>query len=96
MAAYLRRYADDYSAQGSSRANWVEQRRQRLTQRSFISIEVSDFRVAEADDNLIKVSFKQRYRSDSFDDTIRKQLTFKKNSNALEQSKIVAETIVSS
>jgi len=45
---------------------------------------------------LIKVSFKQRYRSDSFDDTIRKQLTFKKNSNALEQSKIVAETIVSS
>ncbi|MDG1905773.1 MAG: tetratricopeptide repeat protein [Arenicella sp.] len=96
VAAYLRHYADDYSAQGSSRANWVEQRRQRLTQRSFISIEVSDFRVAEADDNLIKVSFKQRYRSDSFDDTIRKQLTFKKNSNALEQSKIVAETIVSS
>ncbi len=94
VQAYLAHYDNTYTTYGLTRQEWLAQRRIRLTQRSFINVDVSNFRVADRGDQFA-VTFEQRYRSDSFDDTIRKRLVFAKNETNLGLSKIVSEEIVS-
>ena len=90
VAAYVNRYAKDYRGSLPSRDAWLQQREVRLTNKSFIKVDVTWMRVIDLGDTF-SVEFNQRYQSDSFDDTIRKKLIFSKNSVTLAASKIISE-----
>ncbi|MEM7358006.1 MAG: tetratricopeptide repeat protein [Pseudomonadota bacterium] len=92
---YVSHYADGYTPPGSgiSHAAWREQRRIRLTNKSFIQVAVDDFDVRQLDER-ISVTFSQHYRSNTMDDTIRKQLIFSANGGAISNAKIVGERVL--
>jgi len=95
VSAYIGFYQGDYSSNANlTRQQWVAQRRVRLTNKSFINVEVRDFNVS-ATDNGFTVTFTQHYRSNTLDDTIRKRLSFSLNdSKDWSQAKIVSESII--
>jgi len=80
---------------GLSNQKWREQRQVRLTNKSFINVNVDDFVVEEQGDQF-SVTFSQHYKSNNVDDTITKRLVFKKKSDDWSQAKIVQEQVVSS
>lgn len=65
-------------AKGESRKAWEEQRRERITKPSKISIEVSNLNITSIDSNNAKVRFKQSYRADSKPIRTTKTLMMKK------------------
>ncbi|MCB1034692.1 MAG: PilZ domain-containing protein [Acidobacteria bacterium] len=68
--AYLDFYARDFSpSRGLSGPQWRRQRRDRLSQPSFIEVEVKELRVDSVRSDRIRTRFVQFYRSDSFSDT---------------------------
>ncbi|MFT4635175.1 MAG: hypothetical protein ACI854_000553 [Arenicella sp.] len=95
VAAYVGHYDDNYSSSRSlSRAQWLEQRRVRLTNKEFINVNVSSFRVKDLGSQF-SITFSQYYQSNTVDDTVTKRLLFDKKSNNWSQSKIVNEQLVS-
>lgn len=92
---YVAHYADGYSPPGSgiSHAAWREQRRIRLTNKTFIQVAVDDFDVQQLDER-ISVTFSQHYRSNTMDDKIRKQLIFSADGGGISQAKIVGERVL--
>ena len=95
VVAYVGHYDDNYSSSRSlSRAQWLEQRRVRLTNKEFINVNVSYFRVKDLGSQF-SVTFDQYYQSNTVDDTVTKRLLFDKKSNDWSQSKIVNEQLVS-
>lgn len=56
------------------RAAWEQQRRARLLKPRFIEVELSDAAVSADDETTVSVTFTQRYRSDTFDDQVRKRM----------------------
>jgi len=92
---YLEHYVGDYAPPGSSlsHAQWVAQRKLRLANKSFIEVSVSDFDV-QLVDGQYRVIFSQHYRSNTMDDTIRKQLKFSADDENWSQSKIVSEQVL--
>ena len=61
---YLASYGASFKpAKGMSRQTWEQQRRERITKPSKISVELSNMKI-ESDDNSAKVKFKQTYRAD--------------------------------
>jgi len=96
VSGYVSHYADGYTPGPSiSRAQWLEQRQVRLTNKAFIEVAVSDFSVRDMGGQY-SVTFTQRYRSNTVDDTIRKRLIFEKADNDWAQAKIVSERRVQS
>jgi chromosome segregation ATPase len=72
---YLASYSDRFQpASGLSRSRWQEQRRQRLTAPSFIEVEISSLDVSIDGPERGSVTFDQSYRSDTFQDVVRKSL----------------------
>lgn len=71
-------YADNYSVPGKTRAQWLYDRRIKITNKEFIKVNVGAFQQKQLGDDEIQVDFVQSYRSDTIVDTIRKRLTFKK------------------
>lgn len=62
---YLASYSDTFKpAKGESRKSWEQQRRERITKPSKISVELSNIKIAADDSNTAKVRFKQSYRAD--------------------------------
>lgn len=62
---YLAAYSDTFKpAKGESRKSWEQQRRERITRPSKISVELSNIKVTADDGNTAKVRFKQSYRAD--------------------------------
>lgn len=59
---------------GGSRSDWAELRRRRLEAPSFISVEVADLAVDIDGPERARVVFEQSYRSDSYQDRVRKSL----------------------
>ncbi len=96
VAGYVSQYANNYSPRRSelNHKQWLEQRRVRLTNKKFIQVDVSDFEYDQSDDDQFSVTFLQRYRSDTIDDTIRKRLVFTKHGLSLLDAKIVDEIII--
>lgn len=73
---------------------WLNQRKVRLTNKRFIEVKVSDFRV-ETEVNGFSVTFTQHYRSNTLDDTIRKKLVFMVPTGGdWSKAKVVQERIV--
>jgi len=80
----LDRYFASYGAsfkpaKGLSRKAWEEQRRDRITKPSKISVEVSKINVQSNDGSLAKVKFKQAYRADGKPIRTNKTLLMKKD-----------------
>ncbi len=95
VGAYVTHYADDYSSSRSlSRQQWLSQRQIRLTNKEFINVNVSAFRVKDLGSEFT-VTFSQYYQSNTVDDTVTKRLTFEKNKSDLRNSKIIQERLVS-
>ena len=72
-AAYLAVYAGDFLAPGGDRAKWAQQRRQRIDGPKWIEVRLDRFQVAPRDDGATVVIARQRYRSNTFQSTVRKR-----------------------
>lgn len=65
VSKYLAAYSDTFKpAKGESRKSWEQQRRERISKPSKISVELSNIKVIADDGNTAKVRFKQSYRAD--------------------------------
>jgi colicin import membrane protein len=96
VPAYVSHYANDYSSsQSLSRAQWLDQRQARLSNKKFIRVEVSNFEVKDMGSQF-SVTFSQYYQSNSIDDRVTKRLLFNNIGDNGSQSKIVEERLLSS
>ncbi|MEQ1661196.1 MAG: tetratricopeptide repeat protein [Thiobacillus sp.] len=86
--AYLAAYANDYAADGMSRADWEAQRRARITAPQSISVTLSDM-VVEPQGDTATASFRQSYRSDRLNSSVRKTLKLAQRDG---EWRIVSET----
>lgn len=73
VTAYLAFYVDDYAPPGMSNANWVEQRKSRISKPTFIKVGVSDFDVKMVNKKAV-VTFKQNYESNTLKQSTTKTL----------------------
>lgn len=77
--AYIASYSDSFKpAKGLSRSAWEQQRRERISKPSKISVELSNLSIASNDNNAARVQFKQLYRADSKPIRTNKTLVMKK------------------
>jgi hypothetical protein len=77
--AYLNSYSTDFEVPGNlTRSQWQAQRKSRLTSPSFISVSLDydRFTIVGADE--ARVTFKQTYKSDRYNDVTQKFLRLKK------------------
>ena len=95
VADYIEHYQDGYTPPGSaiSHSEWRAQRQVRLTNKRFIEVTLSAFE-AERNGDQIRVSFTQRYRANTMDDTIRKELALVNPGSDWSEAKIVSERVV--
>ncbi len=95
VSAYVSHYADEYSSSPAiSREQWLQQRRVRLTNKQFINVKVSLFKVEDMGARFA-VTFRQHYKSDVIDDVIFKRLVFEKLGSNWAMGKIISERVVS-
>lgn len=73
--AYLGFYAAEYAPSGMTRADWVEQRRSRISSPKSIKIQISDLKLEQVGE-MATATFRQVYRSDRHQSTASKTLTF--------------------
>ncbi len=74
---YLAFYAPAFKPPGGqARAAWEKQRLARITAPRFIEVSTSDLKVLRRDDARAAASFRQRYRSDRYQDETNKTLEF--------------------
>ncbi len=95
VSAYVSHYANDYSSSPAiTRDQWLQQRLVRLTNKQFINVQVSLFKVEDLG-RRFAVTFRQHYKSDVIDDVIFKRLVFEKVGSDWSAGKIVTERVVS-
>lgn len=78
VAQYLSSYTANFKPAGVSRAKWEAQRKERIGKAGSIAVEVSDLKIKLRDDSHASVAFKQDYRSDTHQDSMRKALQLEK------------------
>ena len=77
VEGYLAFYAKSFvPPRGLSRAAWERERRDRLTEPRSIEVKVSDARASFGDPGEAEITFTQGYRSDRYEDRVRKRLRF--------------------
>ena len=74
---YISNYTETYAPAGLTHTEWVEQRRVRLTNKSFIKVAVEQVNITNVGD-VWQVEFWQMYESDSIEDTISKRLSLER------------------
>ncbi len=75
---YLASYSAEFKPKGSSKAEWDEQRKSRIGKARSIVVELSEFKIKLHDDSHASVTFIQAYRSDTYQDSLRKTLLMEK------------------
>lgn len=81
---YLSYYAADFKPEdGLSRSAWEQQRRDRITHPSHISVKVSNISVKQVDPTHVRATFVQDYRSDAISNHARKVLDLADNGGDL-------------
>ena len=76
---YLSFYSADFHPTGvKSRLAWEEQRRTRLKRPKFIIVALSNVKFAVVDPTRSRVTFTQSFKSNTYTDTMRKQLEMQK------------------
>lgn len=79
MPAYFAVYSADFKpADGSSLAQWKQQRTQRIVGRPTITVQLRNMRVSDLRDNTATVRFHQTYSAGAFKATTQKTLAMKK------------------
>ncbi|MGQ5522038.1 tetratricopeptide repeat protein [Chitinimonas sp. PSY-7] len=78
VSAYLASYAKNFKPSGQSRADWEQQRRDRINGAKKISVKLDKLRI-KLDDDRATVRFVQRYTSDRLDSSTGKTLILEKN-----------------
>ena len=75
---YITSYAPEFKpSKGLSRNAWEKGRKKRLSSPTFIKITLSNISINFRGENLAKVSFEQEYQSDTYRDTVNKEITLK-------------------
>jgi hypothetical protein len=74
---YISNYTGTYAPAGLTHTEWVEQRRVRLTNKSFIKVAVEQVNITNVGD-VWQAEFWQMYESDSIEDTISKRLNLER------------------
>jgi len=75
VEGYLSAYSNDFKpSDGTSRAEWAAQRRDRLRKPRFIRVGVGNIQVKFIGDEHARVTFEQDYRSDNYNDHVEKTL----------------------
>ena len=73
ISFYSKHYRPD---EKTSHRIWAAERRNRFAVQKWVKLGVTGIVISKRDDNSYSVNFKQRYKSDSFRDTVRKKLIF--------------------
>lgn len=91
--AYIRCYGSDFKipTRYKTRSAWEKSRRWSIARPSFVEVVVQNLEVYLEGDNSVRVTFRQLYRSDRFQEKVQKTLTLKKVGVAW---RIVQETSV--
>jgi len=75
---YITSYSPDYIGKGfPSHFTWAANRQQRLENQKSINLSLTDVELSSSKQSLFTVTFTQHYKSDTYQDTTRKQLDFK-------------------
>jgi len=77
---YLSYYAPEFvPGDGGTARAWRESRRKRLSEPKFIQVDISDLHVVMHGEDHAQASFIQQYRSDGYNDRVRKTLLLKQS-----------------
>jgi hypothetical protein len=76
VADYFAAYARDFRPAGSSIERWRMDRRDRIGSPRIIDVRIADIDVQFIGQDRVRVVFEQAYRSDHYNDRVRKQLDF--------------------
>lgn len=82
VRGYLSSYAAGFKPVGMSRAAWKAQRKGSIGKAGSIAVEVSDLKIRLRDDSRASATFRQDYRSDAHQDSMRKMLKLEKVGDA--------------
>ncbi|MFT4045699.1 MAG: tetratricopeptide repeat protein [Solimonas sp.] len=75
LDAYFAMYAPEFAPEGGlSRETWEAQRRERIQKPQRIAVRVDHPQAADIEDGAVRVTFRQGYESDSFNDSVNKVL----------------------
>jgi tetratricopeptide (TPR) repeat protein len=76
---YLSFYSKSFApAHGQSRNNWSKERAAKINRPKFIQVTVSDIEITFSKNDTAKIQFLQAYYSNSFSDSVKKTLVWKK------------------
>ncbi len=79
VAAYLASYSDQFvPAKNQSFGSWKKERSVRLKRPGYIKITLSDVKINIHGKDYAEVRFKQRYKSDTYGDIVKKELLMRK------------------
>jgi hypothetical protein len=92
FARYTDAYRPDYRSHFNTRAQWLENRRQRILKPADISVKVSDFAIKQRSGERISVDFTQAFSSPGYSDRVVKRLDFDRVGSTW---KIVSERVLS-
>ena len=70
---YSRNYKPDKT---TSHRTWASERRNKFSVQKWVKLGITGVVISKRDEDSYSVNFKQRYKSDSFRDTVRKELIF--------------------
>ena len=78
IEAYIASYAPEFKpSKGLSRNAWEKGRRKRLANPAFIKITLANVVVDLRGEELAKITFRQKYQSDTYSDEVNKEITVK-------------------
>ena len=78
IEAYIASYASEFKpSRGLSRNAWEKGRRKRLANPAFIKITLTNVVVDFRGEDLAKITFRQKYQSDTYSDEVNKEITVK-------------------
>ncbi len=82
VSSYITAYIDGYRpANGLSNRAWQAQRKQRLSKPTFIQVSLTNITASLSGSDKAKVTFDQTYRSNTFKDKTRKQISLQRIDN---------------
>lgn len=88
---YLSYYSQNFMVpNGLDRSQWEGQRKQRITRPQFVRVSLVDLEIALHQEGLVHANFLQSYRSDGFEDRVRKTLHLVREGDSWKITKEIA------
>jgi len=83
LEAYFAAYAEQFQPEGQKTvADWARERKQRITSKNKIAVQIKDFTIVSSDHSGLKTSFVQTYEADGFRSTSPKVLLLTRQDGA--------------